>query len=111
MEGDEELKYRKVSCLTRIPTTDDIKPCYRWRIVNQIICDYDFEVREHRVPFFLTFHAHLVIEEILEVVLMKFLPELFSDVTLLFYDIVYGLVSGHSMKEISNFWRSRALDS
>ena len=98
---------KRFRCLTRIVVTDDVKPCYRWRLSNQYICDYYLEVREHRVPFFLTLHAHLIIEETLGVIGTKFLTQLFSKVILLFYDIVYGLVSGHSMKEIGGFWRQR----
>jgi len=101
------MKYRKVRCVTRVVVTDDIKPCYRWKVSNQSICDYCLEVREHRVPFFLTLHAHLIIEETLGVIGSKFLPQLFSKVILLFYDIVYGIVSGYSVKEISIFWRER----
>jgi len=101
------MKYEKVRCLTRVVVTDDIRPCYRWRVSNQSICDYYLEVREQRVPFFLTLHAHLIIEETLGVIGSKFLPQLFSKVTLLFYHIIYGIVSGHSMKEISSFWRQR----
>jgi hypothetical protein len=101
------MKYEKVRCLTRVETTDDTKPCYRWRAHNQFICDYSLEVREHRVPSFLTLHAHLIIEEILTVIAMKFQPQLFSKITDLFYDIIRGLVSGHNMKEISSFWRQR----
>lgn len=98
---------KRFRCLTRIPTTDDNKPCYRWRVSNQYICGYDLEVAEHRVPFFLTLHAHLIIEETLEGIAMKFQPQLFSKIIDLFYDIIHGLVSGYSMKEISSFWRQR----
>jgi hypothetical protein len=87
--------------------TEDGKPYYSWRVFDQSPCGLFSEMREHRVPFFLTLHAHLIIEETLGVIGGKFLPQLFSKVILLFYDIVYGIVSGYSVKEISSFWRER----
>ena len=101
------MEHRKIKCLTRIEITEDIKPCYRWRVSNQSICGYELEVAEHRVPFFLTLHMHLVIEEILHTLAMKLEPQPFSKITLLFYDVIHGLVSGYNMKEISSFWRQR----
>ena len=101
------MKHRKIRCLTRVETTDDIKSCYRWRNSNVHICSYDLEVAEHRVPFFLTLHTHLIIEETLHNLALKFIPQLFSKTTFLFYDIIHGLVSSYSMKEISDFWRQR----
>lgn len=99
------MKHRKVRCLTKIAVTDDIKPCYRWRNSNQYICDSYFDMEEHRVPFFLTLHAHLIIEETLEGIAIKFLPQLFSKITSLFYDIIHGFVSDYNMKEILDFWK------
>ena len=92
-------------CLTRIQITEDIKPCYRWRVCNQSSCDSFFEVCEHRVPSFLTLHMHLIIEDILSFIGMKFLPKILSKITLLFYHVVYGIVCGYNMKEILDFWK------
>ena len=87
--------------------TEDIKPCYRWRVGNQSSCGSFYEVREHRVPSFLTLHMHLIIEDALEVVARKFLPQIFSKITLLFYDVIHGVVSGYSMRDILDFWKRR----
>ena len=98
---------KRFRCLTRIQVTEDIKPCYKWRVSNQSSCGSFFEVREHRVPSFLTLHMHLIIEEVLEVVPRKFLPQIFSKITLLFYDIIHGVVSGYNMRDILDFWKRR----
>jgi len=87
--------------------TENIKPCYGWRVCNQSSCGSFFKMREHRVPSFLTLHMHLIIEESLEVVARKFLPQIFSKITLLLYDVVHGVVSGYSMRDILDFWKRR----
>lgn len=87
--------------------TDDIKPCYRWRMSNQSVCGSFFEVCEHRVPSFLTLHVHLIIEDALEVVAGKFLPQIFSKITLLFYDVIHGLICAYDMRDILDFWKRR----
>jgi len=50
---------------------------------------------------------HLIIEKVLEVVAMKFLPQIFSKITLLFYDIIHGVVSCYNMRDILDFWKGR----
>lgn len=105
------MKHRIIKCLTRIPTTDHIEPYPRWRAFDDSIVEWNLEVAEHRVPFFLTLHAHLIIEATLENIANKFLPKLFSRITSLFYDIIHGFVSGYNMKEISNFYRQRQNDT
>lgn len=87
--------------------TEDIKPCYRWRVCNQASCGSFFKVCEHRVPSFLTLHMHLIIEEALEVVGRKFMSQIFSKITLLFYDVIHGVVSGYNMRDILDFWKGR----
>jgi hypothetical protein len=103
------MTHRKIRCLTRTPITEDTKPCHRWRFSNQTKCGSDFEVREHRVPSFLTLHAHLIIEETLENVTNKLLPQPFSKITLLFYHIFHGFIAGYRMKEIYIFWHQADL--
>jgi hypothetical protein len=104
--GLGHMRYRRLRCLTRIEVTDDVKPAFRWRQSNQYVCDFLFEPREHRVPLFLSLHAHLIIEQTLECLALKLLPQLFSRVTLLFYDVVHGFVCAYSMKQIVAFWRN-----
>lgn len=101
------LILKRFRCLTRVQVTEDIKPCYRWRISNQSSCGSFFEVREHRVPFFLTLHVHLIVEWILEDMSRKLVPQVFSKVTLLFYDVVHGFVCGYGMRDILEFWKGR----
>jgi hypothetical protein len=98
------MRFRRLCCLTRIVVTDDVKPAFRWRNSNQSVCDYTFAPCEHRVPFFLSLHAHLIIEESLESLMLRFLPQVFARVTLLFYHVVHGFVCGYSMREILRFW-------
>jgi hypothetical protein len=47
----------------------------------------------------------LRIEEALESLALRFLPQLFSKVTLLFYHVFHGFVCAYSMREIVVFWR------
>lgn len=101
------MKYKKMRCLTRSPVTDDVKPCYRWRNYDQTEIGFTFYVYEHRVLFFLTLHAHLIIEETLENLTRILLPQLFSKITLLFYDVIHGLICAYNMKDILDFWRTR----
>jgi len=100
------MRYRKVRCLTQVLVTEDSKLAFRWRAFNASTCDFYFEVRQHRVPFFLSLQAHLRIEETLESLARTFLPHLLSRVTLLFYHVIHGLVCAYSMPEIIVFWKT-----
>lgn len=92
--------------------TDNNEPCYRWRYCEEYVCGStpEFYPYKHQVPFFLTLHAHIVIETTLESVARKFIPKLFSKIINLFYDVVHGFVSSHNMKEILNWWKERCME-
>lgn len=88
--------------------TDDVGSMFRWRNSNQHVCGFcGFEPREHRVPFFLSLHGHLIIEQSLEYLALELVPQLFSNGFLLFYDVLHGFVCGYSMGEILVFWKTR----
>ena len=104
------MRFRRLACISKIDVTDDVEPAYRWRNSNQNLIGYDYGVCEHRVPFFLSLHAHLVVEEKLEYLGLKFMPKLLCNVWLLFYTVTHGFVCGFSMRESILFWKSSLSD-
>lgn len=100
-------RYRVVRCLSRTEITEDSKLIYRWRVGNQSCYDSYLEWHVHRVPFFLSISAHVTIEWILGSLGRCLIPRLFENLFFLFYDVVYGVVCAHGMKEILTFWKLR----
>ena len=65
-------------------------------------------VQSHRVPFFLSIHSHLTLEEKIEDFWMLARLNRFNPKKLLFiYDVLHGLVCGYTMQEIITFWKRR----
>lgn len=103
------MKYKIVQCLSRNDVVEDklkwIYSCKEW---VGIPTKFDVGLCEHRVPSFLSLHAHLRMEENLEDLASKTIfPQFAFKKLLLVYDIIHGLICGYGMKEILVFWRNR----
>jgi len=66
-------------------------------------------VQVHRLPFFLSLHAHLVLEEKIED-LWNIFGGAFREpkIILLIYDIIHGVICAYNMKQILEFWKNRS---
>jgi len=105
------MKYKVVQCLTYQPISDKDKWIYTWKQFAGIACyrtsEYEFHVNKHRIPFFLSLHAHLIIEHLTETLWNLVFKQFPCKRLLLVYDLIHGFVCGYNMREILHFWRKR----
>jgi hypothetical protein len=99
------MRYRLLQCKTRIEMTSDDK--LKWVFTQKhympTISGYEYSDEIHHVPFFLSLHAHLRIEEFLCHVSEKFLGSFLCRPLMFPYHFIYGLVSCHSVRDILEF--------
>jgi hypothetical protein len=104
------MKYRLFQRKSRVElqTDDRLQWAFTWKEYMPTVSEYSYEERIHRVPFFLSLHAHLRIEEFLGDISERFLLPFVCKPLLLPYHIVHSLVCGYGMKEILLFWKSQS---
>ena len=100
-------RFKVVQCLSRCDVIEDrlewIFPFKEWCGVP---IRYDVGLCKHRVPWFLSLHAHVIIEEVFEDLISVIVRFQYRKL-LFFYDVVHGLVCAFDMKDIIDFWRRR----
>jgi hypothetical protein len=103
------MKHKIVQCLSRTEIETKDRWSYAWKqyVKDVVVVKYGLGLEEHRVPWFLSLHAHLRIEETLQDLASLVLPQ-FAFKPLIFpYVFLHGLICGYDMKEILRFWRCR----
>jgi hypothetical protein len=103
-----------VICETRQPNIDRDKWIYPWKeytgVASVFFSAQMYRFCDHRVPWFLSLHAHLAIEHILEG-LWNLLFIQFPFKNLLFvYDALHGVICSRNMNEILEWWNARKED-
>jgi hypothetical protein len=105
------MKYKIVQCLSRNVVDDKDQWIYAWKVWVGGAKVGGAAINKHRVPFFLSLHAHLRIEETVEDLFNKTIfPQFAFKKLLLPYDIIHGLICGYNMREILRWWKSRTDD-
>jgi hypothetical protein len=103
----KRFDFKIAQCLSKNVVIEDrlewIYPFQEWVAVP---IKYDVSFCEHRVPWFLSLHAHVVIEEVLED-LVRVVVRFPYKKLLFFYDIIHGLICAYGMKDILDFWKQR----
>jgi hypothetical protein len=106
------MKYKIVQCLSRdiVDAEKDIW-VYAWKewIGLSKNSDTKKSVHPHRVPWFVSLHAHLRIEEALEDLLnMTIFPQFAFKKLLFVYDVLHGVICAYNMKEILEWYKKRS---
>ena len=105
------MKYKSFICLQPDLIIDTDKWSYTWKEFlgfNSVLHPrYVLCVRKHRVPFFLSPYAHIVIEQKLEFIFGAIFQQFICRGTCLIYDILHGILCAYGAREIMDFWRSR----
>ncbi|MCJ7633947.1 hypothetical protein MUP77_16370 [Candidatus Bathyarchaeota archaeon] len=101
---------KTVKCLTRLPIIDRQRWLYPLKefagIISYFSSEHVYTIAEHKIPDFLSVHAHLSIEHVIEASWNLFAQFPFK--RLLFgYDVLHGLICVFKMKEILEWWRTR----
>lgn len=96
-----------VQCLSRnVVVEDKLKWIYACKEWVGVPTKFDVGLCEHRIPWFLSLHAHVKIEEVLED-LIRVVVRFPYKKLLFFYDIIHGLICAYDMKDILDFWKRR----
>jgi hypothetical protein len=99
------MRYRIVECFSKDNVVEDrLKWIYAWKQWVGVPIKFDIGVCKHRVPFFLSLHAHVKIEETLRALGNVVFPQFTCKILRFPYDFIYGFICGYSMKEILDFW-------
>ena len=103
------MNYKIVQCLSRDIIDGKDQWIYAWKEwVNVAKSGKSQSKHQHRIPWFLSLHAHLRMEETLEDLVNKMIFPQFAFKTLLLpYDIIHGIICGYNMREMLDYWRSR----
>jgi len=100
------MRFKIVQCFSRNTVVEDkLKWIYAWKKWVGIPTKFDVGVCRHRVPFFLSLHAHVKIEETIADLGGIVFPQFTCKILRLPYDILHGLICGYNMKEILDFWK------
>jgi hypothetical protein len=106
------MRYKTFKCLQRDFISDTDKWVYTWKEFvggfSILHPQYMFCFWEHRVPFFLSPHAHIIIERTLENLTRALFQQFPCRKTLLVYDILHGIICAYNAIEILHFWNGRA---
>jgi len=100
-----------VRCVAQTPITDKDVWVYPWKEYVGVasFSDYCYTMNNHRVPSFLSLHAHLAIEHCLEKLWHIF--DQFPFKSLFFvYDFLHGIICSYNMREILKWWSARKDD-
>ncbi|MCJ7424327.1 hypothetical protein MUP01_08690 [Candidatus Bathyarchaeota archaeon] len=102
---------KTVRCLTKLPVIDKDKWIYPWKeftgVASYLSSEYFYQVGKHHLPFFLSLHAHLAMEHVLET-LWNLLFVQFPFRNLMFvYDFLHGVLCSYNMREILEWWNAR----
>jgi hypothetical protein len=100
------VKYVVMRCLSRCDVEDRLEWIYPWKEWVGIPIKYDIGLCEHRVPWFLSLHGHVVVEEVFED-LIRIIVRFPYKKLLFFYDVIPGFVCGYGMRDILDFWEHR----
>jgi hypothetical protein len=103
------MNYKIVQCLSRTVIDAEDGWTYAWKeyVGDAVIVKYGLALMKHRIPHFLSLHAHLRIEETLEDLAHLIFPQFAFKTLLLPYDIIHGIICGYNMREMLDYWRSR----
>lgn len=102
------MKYKIIHCLSRDIVDGKDQWVYAWKEwVGVAKFGKSISKHQHRIPWFLSLHAHLRIEETLEDFYHLIFPQFAFKPLLLIYDIIHGLICGFDIREILEFWKSR----
>jgi hypothetical protein len=103
------MKYKIIHCLSRqvIDAQDGWSYSLKEYVGDVVILKYGLAIMKHRVPWFLSLHAHLRMEKTLEDFAHLIFPQFAFKPLLLTYDIIHGLICGFGLREILEFWKSR----
>jgi len=103
------MKYELVQCLSRDVIEGEDRWVYAWKEwVNVSRFGKSVSKYQHRVPSFLTLHAHLRIEETIEDLWNKTIfPQFAFRPLMLVYDLLHGIVCAYGMREILRWWKCR----
>lgn len=69
-----------------------------------------YRVYEHHVPFFLSLHAHLAMEHVLERLWNRLFWQFPFKNLLFVYDFLHGVLCSYNMREILEWWNARKDD-
>lgn len=99
--------YKIVRCLSRKGVVEyKLKWIYTCKEWLGVPVKFDVGLIKHRVPFFLSLHAHIKIEEVLER-LISVVVRFQCKNLLFFYDLIHGLICAYGMRDILYFWKQR----
>jgi hypothetical protein len=102
---------KTIRCFTRFPSIDRDRWIYPWKeftaVASYFSSEYFCTIAKHRVPYFLSLHAHLSIEHALESLWNVFFAQFPFKNLMLVYDILHGLICSFNMREILEWWRGR----
>ena len=85
---------------------DKLEWIYPWKEWVGVPTKYDVGLCKHRVPWFLSLHEHVIIEQLLEDLVAAVARFPYKKL-LFFYDVVHGLICACDMKDILDFWKRR----
>jgi hypothetical protein len=112
-KGIEEMRFKIVQCLSRdiVDAEKDVW-IYAWKEWVGLSKNSDTEksVYPHRVPWFLSLHAHLRSEEALEDLTNMIFTQFPFKKLLFVYDVLHGTICAYNMKEILEWWKNRPDD-
>lgn len=104
-------KPRQVLCMDRVYglglRLTWIYPRKRYEFTSS---GYSIRIQNHRVPWFLTLHLHILLERVIMEGRSRFLGQFPFTPLFLPYDILFGVICGYNMREILWFWRGRYHD-
>ena len=104
------MQHKTVQCLSHDIDEKD-RWVYAWKDWATVSIPFkrgkNVSKHQHRVPRFLSLHAHLRIEETLEDLAHLVFPQFAFKPLLLPYDIIHGVICGYGMRGILNFWTAR----
>jgi hypothetical protein len=107
------MRFKIVQCLSRgiVDAEKDVW-IYAWKewVGLSINSDIEKGVQPHRVPWFLSLHAHLRSEEALEDLSNVIFPQFAFKKLLFVYDVLHGIICGYGMKEMLEWWKNRPDD-
>jgi len=106
---------KTVRCLTISRWESRDKWVYPWKefvavasfLPSESFC---YQIYEHHIPFFLSLHAHLAMEYILERIWNRLFRQFPFKNLLFVYDLLHGIICSYNMREILEWWNARKDD-